>query len=257
LSSELLPNEQRKVFLLYNERETGVEEIVGRLHSLLTPTYFFPRDVTPGEDIEKIEDLKLRQASTVVVMLGAQGWGSWQRMLVERAVAMQKHIIPVLIGSPPEGALDDVGQLFQYRQRVDLTRGEAEFDQLVKALSAPAAEPRATPAGEDRGVTPRFDEILNVIVDGSEVDRSALLDRVIRGDIANRDEPAARIRRNIREDYSVAQASQFGAPPREEARIASVRGWLLSVLIWLEADSGESGDLILQHIDSGLEPESL
>ncbi|MEM5366452.1 P-loop NTPase fold protein [Paraburkholderia azotifigens] len=249
MSSELPSNDQRKVFLLYNERETGIDEIVKHLHALQISTYFFRRDVQPGEDIEKIEDRELRQASTVVVVLGEQGWGRTQRMLAERAVAMQKHIIPVLVGSPPEVALEDVGRLFHERLRVDLSQGKAAYDQLSKVLSAPTPEAHAIPAGEDLGVTPRFDEVLNVIVDGSDVDRSALLDRVIRGDIANRNELAVRIRKSIDEDYGVTREN----PPRNEAQIASIRGWLLSVLIWLEPDSAESRDLIRRHIDPDYE----
>ncbi|CAN7180689.1 P-loop NTPase fold protein [Caballeronia sp. LjRoot31] len=256
MASGLHSNEQRKVFLLYNEREAGIEDISERLQSLGIPTYYFRRDIKAGDELEKIEELELREALAVVAVLGAQGWGQTQRKLAERAVSLGKHIIPALVGPAPDVALDDIESLFRRRLRVDLRQGDTAYEQLRAALLLVAAdEPSTTPANEQSGVTPRFDEIFNVIVDGSEIDRTALLDRVIRGDIANREELAVRIRKSIGDEYSVALASQFGGPPREQARIASIRGWLLSVLIWLEADSVASGTLILRHIHSEHEPD--
>jgi hypothetical protein len=256
LASELRSSEQRKVFLLYNEREAGIEDIVEHLRSFEIPTYFFRRDLKPGDEFAKIEERELRQASTVAAVLGAEGWGQTQRKLAERAVSLGKHIIPILVGPAPDDALDDIGHLFRRLLRVDLRDGEVAYEQLRTAiLRGPADEAFTTPEYDQNGVKPRFDEILNVIVDGTETDRSALLDRVIRGDIANRGELADRLRDCISEEFSVAQASQFGGPPREQARIASIRGWLLSFLIWLEADTVASGRLILRHIDSGHEPD--
>ncbi|WP_158900143.1 P-loop NTPase fold protein [Burkholderia sp. L27(2015)] len=254
-ATELSSFEQHRVFLLYNEREDGIDKIADLLHSFEISTYFFRRDGKPGDEFEKIEDTELRQSSTVVIILGERGWGPTQRKLAERAVILQKQIIPVLIGNPPEEALDDIDGLFRRRLRVDLTGGSGSFDQLLNAIRSPTPKLSSTPPSQQREVKSRFDEILWVIVNGTDVDRSVLLDRVIRGDIANREELAIRIRTALSDEYSVSRARQFVGSPRDQARGASIRGWLLSILIGLEADSDASYALILRHIDAKHEPD--
>lgn len=242
----------REVFLLYNEQEKVVDEIADELRARGVPAYFFRRDLPFGGEIEKIEEAKLRDARLVLVALGSLGWGPSQRALAQRAIALNKRIIPVLVGRPPEEAMDDLDGLFRRLRWVDLTQGGGAFDQLVLTLRAGLDESGADRAGR---AASRFDEIINTLVDGSDADRAALLDRVIRQDIADRDGLAARIRRSIRDDFGPTQESRFATAIRDPKRFASTRSWMLSVLIWLEPFSRESAALILEHIDPAHEPE--
>lgn len=241
----------REILLLYNEQEKAVDEIAEGLRARGLPTSSFRRDVSFGSEFAKIEEeeVKLQDARLILILLGSVGWSSSQRVLAQRAIALNKRIVPVLVGHPPAEAIDDLDGLFRRLRWVDLTQGGGAFDQMILSLRTLLDE------GETDHGTPRFDEIINTLVDESDADRAALLDRVIRQDIADRDGLAARIRRSIRDDFGPSQESQFATAVRDPKRFASTRSWMLSVLIWLEPFSSESAALILEHIDPEHEPD--
>lgn len=238
--SELGPD----LFLLYNEREKVIDEIAKELERRGLKVYFFRRDVDVGQTIDDIETRMLREARAVAVFLGEQGWGPNHRRLVDEARSLGKLLLPVLIGAPPTGALDEVDGLFRGQRWADLTHQSREDYALLVASVERAA---AQTAG------PRFDQILKVLVDGTDSERADALDRLIRDRPADAQALSARVRERIRQDFAPGEERRFATAVRDPKRISSVRSWLISVLIWLDAENKESIELFRQHIDPSFE----
>lgn len=250
MPDEGLPEEE--IFLLYNEAETAIEEVAAALRSAGIPLYFARQDLPLGSDFSAIEDAKLSRAPVVLVLLGDQGWGPTQREIASRIEATEERIIPALVGVPPEGALDDVGGLFRSRLYIDLRQGPAAMTRLVDALRQRLVGLSAnatTPAG-----LPRFDEIMTTLLDGSDVDRALLLERIQRGEISDEKALASRLRETLRTSYSPDQLNQETAA-RPTNWLTSIRSWMLSVLIWLDPETEETAELLLRHLDRRYEPE--
>lgn len=242
----------RDVFLLYNQREEGVERVAEKLRAEGIATYYYRRDVPLGGDFVNIETAKLRDALLVLILLGPLGWGPSQRTLAQRAIAINKRIIPVVLDLAPEEALNDLDGLFRRLRWVNLKHDEGAFDQLVVTIRAAIEEDEANLV---RRAAPRFDDIINILVDGSDADREALLDRIIREDFADQDGLAARIRYSIQQEFAPTLETRFATAIRDPKRFAATRSWMLSVLIWLEPFSDESTAVILNHLDPRYEPE--
>jgi hypothetical protein len=248
--------EDSEIFLLYNEREKLPDTIAAELRHRGVSLYFYRSDLPLGGKIQDTEAERLRNARGVVALLGDQGWGISQAELAQEADKLGKPILPVLIGSPPDEAMDQVGRLFRERRRLNLRDpSPALYDELVLAIERIAVQPASPIPDPVRRAGPRFDEIINTLVDGSDLDRSLLLDRIIRYPLPNSTELAARLRHGITEDFSPAQETQFATAVRAPKRLASTRSWMLSTLIWLEPSSDESRTVILAHIEPSLEPD--
>lgn len=251
-----MPNEElhrKEIFLLYNESETGVEEVAAALRAADIPLYFARQDLPLGSDFSAVEDAKLSRTPVVLILLGEKGWGPTQRKIASRIEAAEERIIPALIGLPPEGALDDVGGLFRSRLYVDLRQGPAAMTRLVDTLRQRLAGRSAVSTTAPAGV-PRFDEIMTVLLDGSDVDRALLLQRIQRGEISDRKALAARLRESLRTDYSQDQRNQETVA-RPTNWLPSIRSWTLSVLIWLDPETDETAKLLFRHLDPRHEPE--
>ena len=128
-------------FILYNSNESAIVTVVQELEKRGVKAFFSPRDIAPGEAWQEIEDRQLKDARTVVVFLGAAGWGPQHLPLTERADRMNKRIIPVLVSDPPVGALDAAGALFRTLQYVDLRQpNSAEIVRLVNSILSESGE---------------------------------------------------------------------------------------------------------------------
>src|ERR1700732_71742 len=97
------------VFILFNEREDIVKKIEAALRSRKINTYFLRRDAPVASRWRDVEDANLKAAATVAVFLGDLGWGPNHLPLTVKAQSLKKHIIPVLIGSPPPQAISEAG----------------------------------------------------------------------------------------------------------------------------------------------------
>ena len=148
-------------FILYNEQETVVEGIVDELSSHNISTHFWRRDIPVGDDWKKIEDERLKSARAVVVFLGDSGWGPNHLRLAREARALQKRMLPVLVGSPPDSAFVEVDGLFRDRRYLDLRKADSA------SLARLEQEIRRT--GPNLGE--QFDRVINILVDGSEEQR--------------------------------------------------------------------------------------
>jgi len=228
-------------FILFNEREEGVAGIVEQLQALGISTYFWRRDVEPGETWEELEGVKLREARVVLVFLGRAGWGPNHLRITEEAQRLEKRIIPLLIGDPPEEAFEEAGRLFRNRRYLDMKRPES-LDLLVDAI-------------RQRPSSVLIDRIVGALVDGSEGDRSDVLHQLRTSPRIDRPALAARLRTEICERFAPDAEGQFAAAVRDPKRISSIRSWMLSTLIWADAEGPGSRGLILQHLRQDSEPD--
>ena len=232
-------------FILYNPQETAIEKIVNELSSRNIRTYFNRRDNVVGEEWEKMEGERLRSAEAVVVFLGDSGWGPNQKGLAERAQSLQKRILPVLIGQPPDNAFDEAGGLF--RRRVYLDLRELDSASLTK-LADEIRRQQAPPVEQ-------FDRIISLVVDGNEEERADVLTHIQHSKSIDRSAFAARLRTEIEDRFSPGTRSSFGLADREPMKIPSIRSWLLSCLVWADAESPASRDVILKHLRENFEPD--
>ncbi len=234
-------------FLLYNEHEEVIERVAAALEKRDISTHYWRRDVGLGEPINTLENERLQSARAVVVLLGSFGWGPNHLQLTLEAVRLGKRIIPVLIGDAPPGASAEAGGLFNARRFADLRRlDETSFDALAAAIRTPQQE-------DPRGG--RFDAIVRTFTDGNDRERADMLRRIIESTSIDRVGLAARLRSEIRDRYNPGSEQNYATAIRDPKKIASVRSWMLSALIWSNPDSGESRSLILQHLQPSYEPD--
>jgi hypothetical protein len=229
-------------FILFNEREDAVPAIVEELSSRGITTYFWRRDIGIGQLWEEIERAKLSAATTVVIFLGSQGWGPFHRQLALEAQKNQKRTIPVLIGDPPAEAFEDADGVFKSRRYLDL---RAQTPAALRAL-VDAIRPR------ERGQ--QLASIISSLVDGNEEQRSAVLQEVRKVTFVDRRGLSDRLRDQISNRFSPAQDTIFESD-RDPKEIPSIRSWMLSVLIWTDAEYQPNRELILKHLDHAYETE--
>lgn len=228
-------------FILHNEREEAVPRIVEGLAARGITTYFWRRDVDVGEKWKTLESERLRLARLVLVFLGATGWGPNHKPLAGEAQKLGKRILPVLIGPPPTGAITELDGLFEETRYFDLqTVNESALNALADVVRR---RPRAAP----------FSAIISRLVDGSDEERSQVLQQVIEAKSIDRQGLSARLRNEILNRFSQERESQFGSADREPKKIASIRSWMLSTLIWLDAEEAPNRELFLSHLDQGRE----
>jgi outer membrane biosynthesis protein TonB len=108
--------------------------------------------------------------------------------------------------------------------------------------------------GEHQG-TARFDRIVNKLVDGNEEQRSEVLRQIQTSKFIDKAALAARLRTEIAGDYSPNSERQFALAVRDPKRLSSVRSWMLSSLIWADAEDNDSRVLILRHVAESSEPD--
>jgi hypothetical protein len=232
-------------FILYNEKETTVSSIVEDLQSRGVSTYFWRQDIDFGEEWKRVEGQKLNEADAVVVLLGDAGWGPNHLAITKEALAREKRIIPVLIGNPPEADFEEANGLFRDRRYLDLKKPDAEpLQQLVEAIFRPSV----------RGAS-YFDRWVNVLVDGSEVERADLLRQIQLSTSIDKPAFAARLRTEISEHFNPKNEDSIAYARRNPKQIPSVRSWMLSTLIWIDAENDESRGVILTHLRSDDEPD--
>ena len=232
-------------FILFNEHETLVESIVGELQSSGVSTYFWRSDVPIGEAWEGLEAQQLRDAYNVCVFLGSSGWGPTHLKITQEAQRLQKRIIPVLIGDPPDQAFEEADGLFRTRRYLDLrTPDPVSIRRLADAIR------RREPSQVGQ-----FDRIVGVLVDGNEEERAGVLRQIVISTSLDRPALAARLRTEIRDRFGPKSESQFASAIRDPKKISSIRSWMLSSLIWAHAEGPESRQIILDHLGPDLEPD--
>lgn len=233
-----------EIFLLYNEQDRDGARQVGRLlEAEGFRTFYFDRDVPIGETVEK-DSAALRSARIVIVILGPSGWGPTQRRMAHEAFDLQKSMFQVrTTGKIPRSAAQEADKLFGKARWLDLsTMDAANLQPLLASL-------------KDAGTrSSDIQEILEILIDGSDVERAKLLDQVINHGIPDPAALAERLRRAIRDEFSPASPSNPSSSRRDPGRVESARSWMLSALIDIDPESRASEELLRAHLDPAYEP---
>jgi hypothetical protein len=228
-------------FILFNEREEAVVKIVDQLKSQGISTYFWRRDVEPGEAWEELETRRLREARVVLVFLGDAGWGPNHLRITQEARRLEKRMVPLLIGSPPGEAFLEAGGLFRDQRYLDMRRPES-LEILVDSI-------------RQRPSSALIDRVVGALVDGSEGDRADVLNQIETSSRIDRPALAARLRAEIRERFAPQAENRFASAFRDPKKISSIRSWMLSALIRVDIEGEDSRDLILRSLNPTLEPD--
>lgn len=234
------------VFLIYNQLETAVDDVRLAIEASGLSTHYWDRDITLGAPIVEVEQHALRAARSVVILLGAAGWGPQQRALAVLARNLKKAIFPVLVGDGVDPSMmTDGGQVFLDLMRADLTGTDREAAtlRLIGAIKA-----RVRPINVDR--------LVALVVDGNDEQRLELLGKITAGRLEHAGALKARLATEVATRFSPAEQTGKAAAARDPRKIPSVRSWMLSVLIWLDAENEEVRRLLLQHLLADFEPES-
>jgi hypothetical protein len=231
-------------FILFNERESAVSAIVQQLEQRGVSTYFWRRDIPLGEDWTEIEADRLKAADTIVVFLGVHRWGPNHLKLTNKARDLNKRILPVLIGDPPETDFTEAGGLFHDRRYEDLrTPSAAAFSRLAEAIR-----------GSRPATTADFDRLIGLLVDGNEEQRADVLRQIVKSTSIDRTALSVRLRTEITERFSVTSESQFAPAARDPKKLSSIRSWMLSCLIWSNVENPATRLLLFDHLDPQNEP---
>jgi hypothetical protein len=242
-----MADRQLDAFILFNEREDAVVGIVDELEKRGVSTYFWRRDVLAGESTSAVENARLEEARTVVVFLGNSGWGPSHKSIAERA-RPTKRLIPVLIGNPPDAALNEIGGLFRDPRYVDLREpNEAAMALLVRSIQR-ADAPR--PAGN-----PEFDAIMIAIRDGDESRRASTVQQIVESQDLDRKALSARLRTEIQVTFAPAAEADMPSSARDPKKVSAIRSWLLTCLIRTDPADEENRELILRHLSPSVEPD--
>lgn len=256
-----------EVFLSYREGETRVSEINAWLKQRGVRTHYFHDMVELGKPIN--EARALRDSRCMVVFLGDRGWGNTQQQQVASFQASERRVLPVLIGDPPEDAKFELQGLFSQRLYLDMrAHDERKLEQLLHAIRVAVEDSRLeanfsdthhepsqtlVDSDDDRPTSARIARVLHILKDGSDQERLDAL-RQLNGFHANdRGTLAHKLRRHLHGDFAVGTEENFAAAVRSPKRLASIRSWMLSALIQLDAES--NADLIHQHIQEAFEPD--
>jgi hypothetical protein len=115
-----MATDQLDAFVAFNDKEDVVEQIVHELDFHGVTTFFWRRDMPLGADWKHLEKQKLAESKDVLVFLGEEGWGKNHLSVTENALALGKHVVPVLVGDPPNEAFSMANSLFRDRRYLDL-----------------------------------------------------------------------------------------------------------------------------------------
>jgi hypothetical protein len=235
-------------FILFHEPEDSVAFIVDALEGRGISTHFWRRDVQPGKPWEDLERERLRSARSVVLVLGSAGWGPTHRSLAEQALSLKKTVIPVLIGSPSDQALDDVGGIFRKLRYLDLRKPDsAVLDELARTIRG------AQQTGREQDG--RVEQIIRILVDGNDDQRFENLVQLRGSSGVDRQALGQKLRDQIRVRFSPASEKSIESAARDQNRIASIRSWMVSYLIWSDLENPESVGVLLQCVDERAEPD--
>lgn len=251
-------------FLAYREGEPLVAEINDWLKQQGVRTHYFHDAVKPGDPIDESE--ALIRARSMVVFLGDRGWGSTQAKLVAVFQSNRRRIIPVLIGDASDSDKAALGGIFSTRLYLDLRElTEAGLIRLLEAIkrSNSNADPmfesdQASGIPHDNfsesvAASARVEQLLHILKDGSDRGRLEALKQIDGLGLADRSAFADVLRLQLTGPFAVGTEDNFAQAIRAPKRLASIRSWMLSALIQLDAEG--SRDLILRHLDQNYESD--
>lgn len=237
--------EKVEAFILFNEKEEGVAEIVRALKERGVSTYFWDRDIEIGAEWVETENHMLREAGAVVVFLGNWGWGPTHLKLAEQALELKKRLVLVLIGRPDAGDLEKADGLFRDHRYLEMLEpSPAGLEELARAIRR-----------VEHSRSGLVERLVNTLVNGSEDERDEALRQIRNNATLDRSELAARLREEVASNFAPSNESRFAQAKRAPKLVPSIRSWMLSSLIWADGESEKSRDLLLRHISPSFEPD--
>ncbi|MDO7848516.1 P-loop NTPase fold protein [Hymenobacter sp. M29] len=266
-------------FILFNEQEIEVKQVVEALEALGVRTFFWRRDIPYGKSWQDVEAQHLSAARVVLLFLGKAGWGPTHMRLAREAERLDKRIIPVLLAELPPGAKTDTDGLFNRLRYFDLRNRNAETighlaqailradEQTNSVLVAPQVSEISTPpVGAQLSADPpssppnalsslnsaadgRFDYIVDVFVNGDQPAQFRELEVIRTSPSLDRQALARRLREEIEGRFSPNREVEFSSAIRAPNEIPLIRSWLLSALVWCDAEGADSRVLLMKHLD--------
>jgi len=266
-------------FILFNEKEKEVEQVVKALEAQGVRTFFWRRDIPFGKPWQDVEAQYLSAARVVVLFLGKAGWGPTHMRLTREAERLGKRIIPVLLAELPPGAKTDTDGLFNRLLYFDLrTRNAETIGLLARAIldadeetdsilvtpqvseisissveTALSADSSSSPPNASSSLNSaadgRFDHIIDVFVNGDQPAQFRELEVIRTSPSLNRQALASRLREEIEGRFSPNREAELSSAIRAPNEIPLIRSWLLSALVWCDAEGAESRALLMKHLD--------
>lgn len=273
-------------FILFNEQEQEVEQVVEALEAQGIRTFFWRRDIPFGKPWQDVEAQHLSAARVVLLFLGQAGWGPTHMRLAREAERLDKRIIPVLLAELPPGAKTDTDGLFNRLRYFDLrNRNPETIGHLVHAIRTadgktdtisvtpsapeiPTPSVETTPAADLPSGAPtalsslnsaadgQFDHIIDVFVNGDQPAQFRELEVIRTSPSLNRQALASRLREEIEGRFSPNRETEFSSAIRAPNEIPLIRSWLLNALVWCDAEGPESRALLLKHLNVVVEAYS-
>jgi hypothetical protein len=180
----------------------------------------------------------LYEARSVVVLLGDRGWDDDQQAIADKARGLNARMMLALVGTSEklpveEGELFKAGPVMDFRgQQGAAVDGVMAWIRQVKPQDKSSHQPMPQP-------TPEFDGIINTIHKGPDSRRAEIVDQI--RDWQELDRPA--LSRRLRDEIEGKDLP------------GSIRSWLVSSLISVDAEDDENRAVILKHLSFQSEPE--
>jgi hypothetical protein len=240
------------IFILFNSKEKAVQQFVDILEKSGHKTNYRRSGFTYSQDWDEIEAKRMNDAKIIIVILGESGWGPFHLRMTLEAQKLNKDIIPVLIGNPSEEAFNDANLLFKRLRYWDMIEiNTAKVDELLNAISSLKTKIELSRTIDESTTIennmPLFDQIINTIVDGNEEQRSNILRQIQISGVPNHGALSTRIRNEIRNKFGPNNEINASSATRDPFKVPSIRSWMLSILIWIDAEEEQNRNLLLNH----------
>ncbi len=206
----------------------------------------------------------------MLVLLGSAGWDNEQLKNLNMAMSRGIPALPVLIGEPPKDALRQANSLYTNKRPFDLRSDlTAEtIDGLTKLIlktlgqagnssvdTPPPHSEMSTETPDIPGNAGQYDALINTLIDGDEEDRFGVLLQIRESKNIDRPALSLRLREEITGRFNPGNSSNFAKATRDPKKITSIRSWMISSLIWTDAEDPDNRNLLLNHLQSHIEPE--
>jgi hypothetical protein len=236
------------VFIISNKKESINEIILKTLDDNKINAYFLSRKSPTFSEWNEVEKQNLKEAKAVLVILGKFGWESLQLKITTEAIKLNKNIIPVLIEDLGKEALDKAYSLFKSKRYLDLRKADSKsINELLDFIKS---------SKELTIDTSQFDQLINTLVDGNEEQRANLLHQIQASKFIDRASLSSRLRLEIQNKFSPDKLNNFASAIRDPEKLSSIRSWMLSSLIWTDAENEINSKLLLDHLNTEVEPNA-
>jgi hypothetical protein len=172
------------VFMLYNSKQAGVGQVVEGLRARGISVWYSVDSLGAGDDWDKRETRALDAALTAVALVGQEGWGAYQQSYTERAVAMDKLVIPAVLIDANAQDFGRASGLFHRVKRVHFKAADdpEALAEIVNAVRRrkPSQESGRHVADEARVKKLRPEVILRQLMSSDPDDRELMLDELAR-----------------------------------------------------------------------------